>query len=140
MTDDPPFLPPVMYHGPPPSPPLALTDSLLPPSITTLAHQIILSTDRLFFIAHKVGAVNCSEWRLVRIAFHDSILLYPSALQDGWFLVKFHVLHPTNVWYNATNQQYWLQYSDRNGISNGHLDAHLITPSDTSEDRTTQHN
>ena len=37
--------------------------------------------------------------------------------------------------YNATNQRYWLQYSERDGIISGHLNAHLITPSDTSEDR-----
>jgi hypothetical protein len=104
MTDNPPFLPPVMYHGLPPSPPLALPDSLLPPSITILAPQIISSTDRLFFIAHKIGAANCSKWRLVWVAFQDSILLYPSALQDGRFLVKFYVVHPSNVQYNATNQ------------------------------------
>jgi hypothetical protein len=140
MTDNPPFLPPVMYHGPPSSPPLALTDSLLPLSITTLAPQIILSTNRLFFIAHKIGAANCSKWHLVRVAFQDSILLYPSALQDGGFLVEFYLMHPSDVWYNATNQQYWLQYSDCNGILNSHLDAHLITPSDTSEDRAARHN
>jgi hypothetical protein len=139
MTDDPPFLPPVMYHGPLPSHPLALTDSLLPPSISTLAPQIISSTNRLFFIAHKIGAANCSKWHLVQVAFHDSISLYPSALQDGRFLVKFYVVHPSDVWYNATNQQYWLQYSERNGISNRQLDAHLITPSHTLEDHATQH-
>jgi hypothetical protein len=89
MTDDPPFLPPVKYHGPPPSPPLALRDSLLHLSITTLAAQIISSTDWLFFIVHIIGAANCSKWHLVRVAFQDFILLYPSALQDGQFLVKF---------------------------------------------------
>jgi hypothetical protein len=89
MTDDPPFSPPVMYHGPSPSPPLSLTDSLLHPSIATLAPQIISSTDWLFFIAHKIGAANCSKWHLVRVAFQDSNLLYPSALQDERFLVKF---------------------------------------------------
>jgi hypothetical protein len=55
------------------------------------------------------------------------------------FLVEFYVLHPSDVQYNATNQRYWLQYSERNGISYGHLDAHLITPSDTSEDRALRH-
>jgi hypothetical protein len=37
MTNDPLFLPPVMYHGPPQLPLPTPTDSLLPPSITTLA-------------------------------------------------------------------------------------------------------
>jgi hypothetical protein len=35
---------------------------------------------------------------------------------------------------------YWLQYSEQDRISNGHLDAHLITPSDSSEDRAKRHN
>ncbi len=140
MTDDPPFLPPVMYHGPPPSPPPAPTDSLLPPSITTLAPQIILSADRLFLVAHKITAANSHKWCLVRVAFQDSILLYPSALQDGQFLVKFYVVHPSDVRYNATNQQYWLHYSECNGTSNGQLDAHLITPLDTSEYCAARHN
>jgi hypothetical protein len=83
MTDDPPFSSLVMYHGPPPSPSLALTDSLSPPSITTLAPQIISSTDRLFFIAHKIGATNCSEWRLVWVAIQDSILLTPLHFRMG---------------------------------------------------------
>ncbi len=75
----------------------------------------------------------------VPVAFADSISLYPSALQDGRFLVEFYVLHPSDVRYNATNQRYWLQYSEQDGISNGHLDAHLITPSDNSEDRAKCH-
>ncbi len=68
------------------------------------------------------------------------ISLYPSALQDGRFLVEFYVLHPSDVRYNATNQRYWIQYSKQVGISNGHLDAHLITPLDSSEDRAKRHN
>ena len=54
--------------------------------------------------------------------------------------MEFYVLHPSDVRYNATNQRYWLQYSDRTGICNDHLNAHLITPSDTSEDRAKHHN
>ena len=60
---------------------------------------------------------------------------------SGWvFLMEFYVLHPSDVRYNATNQCYWLQYSERDGISSGHLDAHLITPSNNSEDRAKRHN
>jgi hypothetical protein len=70
---------------------------------------------------------------------NDSIALYPSALQDGRFLVKFYISHPANVRYNVTNQRFWLQYCPRNGVSHGHLDAHLIAPSDKSEERATRH-
>jgi hypothetical protein len=96
MTNDPPFLPPVMYNGPTPSPPTTI-ELPLPPSITSLAPQIIASTDKLFFIAHNIGAPTCREWRLVHVAFRDSILLYPPSLQDGRFLVEFYVLHPADV-------------------------------------------
>ncbi len=112
----------------------------LAPSITLLAPQIIASTDKLFFITHNIGASHCYEWRLVRVAFTDSISLYPASLQDGRFLVEFYVLHPADIRYNATNQRYWLQYSVHNGISNGQLDAHLLTPSDSSEERAAKHN
>jgi len=47
------------------------------------------------------------------------------------------ILRPAPI---ATNQCYWLQYSYRTGICNDHLNAHLITPSDTSEDRAKRHN
>jgi hypothetical protein len=84
MTDDQPFSPLVMYNGPTPSPPPP-TELLLAPSIMLLALQIIASTDKLFFIAHNIGESHCHKWRLVRVAFKDSILLYPASLQDGCF-------------------------------------------------------
>jgi hypothetical protein len=138
MTDEPPFTPHVMYNGPPPSPPEPATPSSSPPSIDDLAPQIIASSDKLFFIAYAIGEGK-RKWRLVRVAFTDSISLYPSALQDGQFLVEFYVAHPSDVRYNATNQQFWLQYYPKNGVSHGHLDAHLIAPSETSEERATRH-
>jgi hypothetical protein len=75
------------------------------------------------------------EWQLDRVVSTESILLSPSALQDSQFLVEFYVAHPQDVCHNVINQQFWLQYCKANSISKGHLDAHLITPSDTSEDR-----
>jgi hypothetical protein len=108
LSNDPPFSPPVMYNRPPPSPsaPPMLPSS--PPTITDLAPKIIASTDKLFFIAYKIGASACHKWRLVHVVFTGSISLYPSAFQDGWVLVKFYVLYPSDVRYNATNQRYWL--------------------------------
>jgi hypothetical protein len=90
MTDEPPFIPLVMYNGPPPSPPKLNAPSLTPPSIVELAPCIIASSDKLFFIGCAIGEAK-REWRLVRVAFTDSISLYPSALQDGRFLVEFYV-------------------------------------------------
>ena len=137
MRDHDPFSPPVLYTGPPPSPPNVspLTSSV--PSITDLSPRIISSTDKLFFIAHTIGA-STREWRLVRVAFQDSISLYPAALQDGRFLVEFYVSHPSDVRCNAINQRFWLQYRDHTAPTFGHVDSHLITPSDTSEGRALQ--
>jgi hypothetical protein len=104
MSNDDPISPPVMYNGPPPSLPIASKPEPLAPMITTLAPLIISSSDKLFFIAHKIGTADCYEWRLVCVAFQDSVSLYPSCLQDGRFLVKFYMAHPADAGYNAINQ------------------------------------
>jgi hypothetical protein len=83
MKDDAPFSPPVLYTGPPPSPPLPWPLDASPPTITDLSPQIILSINKLFFIAHNIGNAATREWHFVRVAFQDSILMYPAALQDG---------------------------------------------------------
>ncbi len=139
LTNDNPISPPVMYNGPPPSLPIASKPEPLTPAISTLAPKIISSTDKLFFIAHKIGTADCREWHLVRVAFQDSISLYPSCLQDGRFLVDFYTAHPSDVRFNAINQCFWLQYSDRNAPTFETMDAHLITPSDTSADCAARH-
>ncbi len=139
MSDDDPISPPIMYNGPPPLLPLASKPEPSTPRITTLAPLIILSTDKLFFIAHKIGMADCYEWHLVRVAFQDSISLYPPCLQDGCFLVKFYMAHTADACYNAINQRYWLQYRDCNSPMFGTMDAHLITPSDTSADCASRH-
>jgi hypothetical protein len=125
MSDDSPISPPDMYNGPPPSLPIASKPEPSAPMILTLAPLIISSTDKLFFIAHKIGTAKCYEWRLVRVAFQDSISLYPSCLQDGRFLVEFYMAHPTNAHYNAINQHFWLQYHDRNAPTFGTMNAHF---------------
>ena len=53
--------------------------------------------------------------------------------------MEFYVAHPSDVRYNATNQRFWLRYYPKDGVSHGHLDAHLIAPSETSEDRANCH-
>jgi hypothetical protein len=140
LSDNNPISPAVMYNGPPPSLPLASTPAKpFPPLITTLAPLIILSTNRLFFIAHKIGTADCYEWRLICVAFQDSVLLYPPCLQDGRFLVELYMAHPADARYNAVNQHYWVQYRDHNSPTFGTMDAHLITPSNTSADRALHH-
>jgi hypothetical protein len=135
MSNNNPISLPVMYIGPPPLLPIASKPEPLAPTIATLAPLIFSSTDKLFFIAHMIGTADCYEWRLVRVAFQDSVLLYPLCLQDRCFLVKVYMAHPADACYNAINQRFWLQYRDHNAPTFGTMDAHLITPSDTSADR-----
>ena len=123
----------VMYTGPPPAPPAPTSPTI--PSIASLAARIIQSTDKLFFIAHRLPNTTVAEWRLVRVAFQDSVDLHPSCLQDGKFLVEFYIAHTSDVRYNGINQRYWLQYHPTEGIiaPSSSTDTHLIRPSDTSE-------
>jgi hypothetical protein len=140
MCNDTPFAPPVLYMGPTPSP-LAMTSPPdVPHTITSLSPRIINSVDKLFFIFHKKGNAATREWRLICIAFRDTMSLYPSALQDVCFLVKFYVAHLNDVWYNATNQHFWLQYRKHTAPTFGTVYAHLITPSNTLEERALHHN
>jgi hypothetical protein len=135
MCNDAPFAPPVLYMGPTPSLPAMNPPPDMPPTITSLSPRIINSINKLFFISHKIGNAATREWRLVRVAFCDTMSLYPSALQDGSFLVEFYVAHPNDVWYNATNQCFWLQYHKHTALTFGTIDAHLITLSVTLEER-----
>ena len=109
MSNNNPISLPVMYNGPPLSLPIASKPEPSAPKILTLAPLIISSTDKLFFIAHKIGTVDFHEWPLVRVAFRDSVSLYQLCLQDGRYLVEFYTAHPADACYNAINQRFWLQ-------------------------------
>jgi hypothetical protein len=90
---------PVLHVGPPPSAPTYDTPRI--PSISSLTTAIIRSVDKLFFISNPTGSNEAQEWRLVRVAFQESMLLYPLCLQDGRFLVEFHICHPADSHHNA---------------------------------------
>jgi hypothetical protein len=121
----------VMYMPPPP----ALPSYSLPaiPKLNTLICSIIQSSDRLFFISHSIGSNEAREWRLVQVAFKQSMSSYPSCLQDGRFLLKFFISHPSDPSVNAINQRYWLQYHTLSKLQSplSSTDTHLIRPSDT---------
>ncbi len=51
----------------------------------------IKSTDRLFCVSHSIGANDAREWRLARLAFSDSVSIYPSCTLDGRFLFDFYI-------------------------------------------------
>jgi hypothetical protein len=98
----------VLYTGLPPLP-AVYTPPAIPP-VSTLVAGIIDSSDQLFFVLHSLGNPSVCKWRLVRVAFLDSMALYPLCLQDGHFLVNVYTLHHDDVLFNATNQRYWLQH------------------------------
>ncbi len=125
--------------GPPPTAPTQ------PVPKTTAIHlftaAIINSVDRLFFVSHSIGANTSREWRLVRIFFSDSMLLYPSCMLDSRFLFKFYICHPSDWHYNAVNQCYWIQYHGQNDIvcPDQLLETHLICPYETSIEYALRH-
>ena len=132
---------PVLYTGPPPSPPDTTTTRNIP-QLNTLVAGIINSNDRLFFISNSIGTGDAREWCLVRVAFDDSVAMYPSCLKDGRFLVDFYIVHNADTRYNAVNQRYWLQYHTMGDIvsPSQSSDHHLIRPSDTSAAVAKRHN
>jgi hypothetical protein len=94
---------PVMATGPPLSVPTHVIFKI--PAIHLLTAAIIWSSDPLFFVSHSIGSNEAQEWRLIQVAFEDSILIYPSCTQDGLFLFKFYVCHPSHWQYNTINQR-----------------------------------
>jgi hypothetical protein len=95
---------PVMYMGPP----LASPSYSLPaiPKLNTLVCSINQSSDHLFFISHSIGPNEARKWRLVQVAFKQSMSSYSLCLQDGCFLLEFFICHPSNLHVNAINQCY----------------------------------
>jgi hypothetical protein len=55
------------------------------------------------------------------------------------FPCKILLAHSANACYNTVNQHFWLQYQDPNASTFGSMDAHLITPSDSSADHAACH-
>ncbi len=128
-----------MCSGPPPSSPEYSTPMIPPLEILTCS--IIQSSDKLFFISNRIGLNDAREWRLVRVAFQESMTWYPSCFWDGRFLVEFYFCQPSNSRYNAVNQHLWLQYHTISKLQSplSSMDTHLIRPSDSLEDYATRH-
>ena len=131
---------PVLTTGPPPAAPIHTVLSV--PEIHLLTAAIIKSTDRLFFISHSIGANDAREWRLARVAFSDSVSIYPLCTLDGWFLFEFYICHPADWRHNAVNQRYWIQFHGHEDIHHPTLSSktHLIRPSDKSDEFALHHN
>jgi hypothetical protein len=129
-----------MAAGPPPSAPNHAIPTI--PAIHLLTAAIIRSSDRLFFMSHRIGSNNAHEWHLVRVTFEDLISIYPLCTQDGQFLVEFYICHPADWCMNAINQRYWLhQYHEVLDIQSPHLslETNLIKPLDLSASYASRH-
>jgi hypothetical protein len=111
------------------------------PSVQLLVAAIVRSTDRLFFVSCKFSANDAREWWLTRVAFMDSMSLYPSCTLGGRFLFEFYICHPADWHDNAVNQRYWLQLNGVDDLRYPHQasDTHFVRPSDTSDSYTTHH-
>ena len=114
----------------PPPPPVEAPAAPRVPDVPRLTASIMSSTDKLFFIAHKIPGSDQSEWALVRIDLQLSISAHPACLQDGRFLAQFYIYHPANKKYNIINQRYWLDYLPKYAGDNicCNRNANLIRP------------
>ena len=117
---------PIFTTEPPPAAPIH--PILTVPSIQFLVAAIIQSIDRLFFVSCRFGDNDTREWRLVWVAFMDSMSLYPLCTLDGRFLFGLYICHPADWWYNAINQQYWLQLHSVDDLAFPRfaLETHLV--------------
>ena len=114
---------------PPPSPTPTPATPIVP-DIIDLTANLFASTDKLFFIAHKIPGSDITEWHLVQVDLTLSLQEHPSAFQDGKFLVNFFTCHPSDKFFNASNQRYWLEYHPKMEEPNPgrHRSTHLIRP------------
>ena len=105
------------------------------PSVQNLHRTLISSRHCLFFIAFTLPGSEQREWNLPRVAYQASLSANQNCLHDGRFLVDFYILHPEDKTYNATNQQYWLEYHKQKSILQAEHAAtyHLLRPSAESE-------
>ena len=131
---------PVFATGPPPEPPSVSIPTI--PSVESITAAIVNSSDKLFFISVPIGDNDVREWRLVSLAFKQSVALYPSCMQDGRFLFEFYICHPDDWRYNSINQRYWLQYHHSDDITapTEASETHLVRPSPSSTDFATANN
>ena len=114
---------------PPPAPECKI------PTLPELNALLVMSNDKLFFLAIELPHSKVKEWQLVRVAYGVTLNVHPECVQDGKYLVGFYTQHPEDVSYNAPNQRYWLEYHLGNSpISPDHHSSyHLIRPTTDSE-------
>ena len=99
----------------PPPPVLVVSD------IGKLSASLISFDGKLFFISHASLTSSSQE-----LSLGQAGLQHPNALQDGKFLVDFYICHPTDRFFNAVNQCYWLENHPTFDVRNPSIKAQLI--------------
>jgi hypothetical protein len=131
---------PVMYTGPRPSSAPMYSTPTIPP-LSILTQSIILSSINHFFISHSTGPMTLASGNLSELHCKNPCPCTHQASKMVVYLVEFCISHPADLWYNAINTSIWLQYhtlsEHQSPLST--MDTHLIRPSDSLEDSTTQH-
>lgn len=79
----------------PPPPPRPL------PQLNDIVSAIVRKRDKFLLVGYSFSGVAALEWSVVRVLWEASLLLHPSCLQDGHFLVEFFDCHPSNTVFNA---------------------------------------
>ena len=114
-----------------PLPPTAAPLTPHIPSLADLTSMLLRSDDKLFFISHRIPGASVTEWQLAQVDITTSLKNHPQAFQDGTFLMNFFTCHPSDKYFNASNQRYWLEYHPILEEPNPHRNrtTHLIRPS-----------
>ena len=96
---------------------------------------------KLFFISNSICTNKARKWWLVWVVLQESMSLYPSCLQDDHILVELCISHPADLWCNAINTSFWVQYHTLSELQSplSTTDTHLTWSSDSLEDYATQH-
>ena len=76
--------------------------------------NIIMSDDKLFYIAYAQNKETRREWHLAQVDLENSIKLHPQCLQDGRFLLNFYIQHYKDANLNLTERRFRLEYHTKN--------------------------
>ena len=101
-------------------------------SFSSLIQSIIMSEDKLFFIAYRNPNESRKEWKLVQLDFKLSIQQYPNCLQDGKFIFNFLIQHPKDKDVAYPHKRFWIEYHKVLTPKHLHTQYHIIQPSDIS--------
>ena len=66
---------------------------------------------------------------------------YSSCLVDSRYLVDFYIPQPSDYWYTAINQRFWLQFHSQEDIlaNSTSANTHLLCPTDSSDTYAARH-